>query len=166
MKTVVNTIQHDERKTMNIDKDKLQRTGKYAEETQEINGTWESFKCIEVTFVFVIFFIFAWIVHCGVNKVMQNKLDVIQLVQQLIISSSVRIIFLVRALVIDRLFTSTAHVKVPIQPVGILHICNLWIRLRKIVIYLVGRKLHLHRLFAVKVDGSDVYPGICKEVII
>ena len=36
----------------------------------------------------------------------------------------------------------------------ILHICNLWILLRKIVIYLVD-------FFAVKVDGSDVYPGIC-----
>ena len=74
---------------MNIDKDKLQRTGKYAEETQEINGTWDSFECIEVTLLFVICFIFAWIVYCGVNKVMQNKLDVIQLVQQLLISSSV-----------------------------------------------------------------------------
>ena len=79
LKTVVNTIQH-ERKTVNIDKDKLQRTGKYAEETQEINVTWESFECIEVTLVFVICFIFAWIVYCGVNKVMQNKLEMIQLV--------------------------------------------------------------------------------------
>ena len=35
---------------------------------------------------------------------------------------------------------------------GILNICNLWILLRKIVIYLVGRKCHLH--------------GICKEVFI
>ena len=76
---------------MNIDKDKLQSTGKYAEETREINATWESFKCIEVTLVFVIGFIFARIVYCGINKVMQNKLNVIQLVQQLIISSSVYI---------------------------------------------------------------------------
>ena len=52
--------------------------------------------------------------------------------------------------------------KVPIRPVGILHICNLWISLRKIVIYLVGRILNLRGLFvAVKVDGSDVNPGIC-----
>ena len=32
-----------------------------------------------------------------------------------------------------------------------------------IVIYLVGRKFHLHRVFTVKVDGSDVNPGIRKE---
>ena len=37
--------------------------------------------------------------------------------------------------------------KVPITSVGILHICNLWILLKKIVIYLVGRKFHLDRLF-------------------
>ena len=37
--------------------------------------------------------------------------------------------------------------KVHIRPVGILHICNLWISLRKIVIYLVGRILHLRGLF-------------------
>ena len=49
---------------------------------------------------------------------------------------------------------------------GILNICNLWILLRKIVIYLVGRKCHLHGRFAVKVDGNDVNPGICKEVFI
>ena len=49
----------------------------------------------------------------------------------------------------------------PITSVEILHICNRWIILRKIVIYLVGRKFHLHDFFAVKVDGSDVYPGIC-----
>ena len=82
LNTVVNTIQH-ERKTMYIEKDKLQRTGKYAEETQEINATWESFECIKVTLVFVICFIFTCIVNCHVNKVIQNKLDVIQLVQQL-----------------------------------------------------------------------------------
>ena len=42
LNTVVNTIQH-ERTAMNIDKDKLQRTGKYAEDTQEIiNATWET----------------------------------------------------------------------------------------------------------------------------
>ena len=91
---------------MNIDKDELQKTGKYAEETQEIiNATWESFKYIEVTLVFVNCLIFAWIVCCGVNKVMQNKLDVIQLVQHLKISSSVCIVSLY-ALIIDRLFTN------------------------------------------------------------
>ena len=60
--TVVNTIQH-ERKTLNIDKDKLQRTGKYAEVTQEINATWESFECIEVTLVFIICSILDWVVY-------------------------------------------------------------------------------------------------------
>ena len=34
-----------------------------------------------------------------------------------------------------------------VMSVGIWYICNLWILLRKIVIYLVGRKFHLHRLF-------------------
>ena len=37
---------------------------------------------------------------------------------------------------------------------------NLWILLRKIVIYLVGRKFYLRGFFAVKVDGSDVIVGI------
>ena len=41
----------------------------------------------------------------------------------------------------------TILVKVPLYNVEILHICNLWILLKKIVIYLVGRKFHLHRLF-------------------
>ena len=51
-------------------------------------------------------------------------------------------------------------IKVPISCLGILHICNLWILLRKIVIYLVGRKFYLRGLFfAVKVDGSDVIVG-------
>ena len=35
----------------------------------------------------------------------------------------------------------------PITSVGILYICNLWILLKKIVIYLVGRKFHLRRFF-------------------
>ena len=39
---------------------------------------------------------------------------------------------------------------------GILNICNLWILLRKIVIYLVI----FMDFFAVKVDGSDVIAGI------
>ena len=55
----------------------------------------------------------------------------------------------------------TPAVKVPIRPVEILHICDLWVRLRKIVTYLVGRKLHLHGFFAVKVNGSYVNIGIC-----
>ena len=42
----------------------------------------------------------------------------------------------------------------------ILHICNLWILLRKIVIYLVGRKFCLRRFFAVKIKESDLNPGI------
>ena len=37
----------------------------------------------------------------------------------------------------------------------ILNICNLWILLRNIIFM---------DFFAVKVDGSDVIPGICKEV--
>ena len=37
--------------------------------------------------------------------------------------------------------------KVHVTSMGILNICNLWIILRKIVIYLVGRKCHLHGLF-------------------
>ena len=45
-------------------------------------------------------------------------------------------------------------VKVPITSVGILHICKLWILLKKIVIYLVGRKFHLRSL-------RDINPGIC-----
>ena len=36
------------------------------------------------------------------------------------------------------------YIKVYITSVGILNVCNLWILLRKIVIYLVGRKCHLH----------------------
>ena len=39
--------------------------------------------------------------------------------------------------------------------------CNLWIRLRKIVIYLVDRKFYLRRFFALNVDGSDGNPEIC-----
>ena len=86
--------------------------GKYAEETQEINATWESFECIKVTLVFVICFIFTCIVNCHVNKVIQNKLDVIQLVQQLNNLIKCAHYFLVCAFVIDRLFTSTAHVDI------------------------------------------------------
>ena len=39
------------------------------------------------------------------------------------------------------------HELVRISCLGILHICNLWILLRKIVIYLVGRKCYLRGLF-------------------
>ena len=38
--------------------------------------------------------------------------------------------------------------KVPIWSMGIFNICTLWILLRKIVIYLVGWKFHLHKLFS------------------
>ena len=38
-------------------------------------------------------------------------------------------------------------IKVPISCLGILHICDLWILLRKIVIYLVGRKCYLRGRF-------------------
>ena len=40
-------------------------------------------------------------------------------------------------------YTHTYKFKVPISCLGILRICNLWILLRKIVIYLVGRKFYL-----------------------
>ena len=48
----------------------------------------------------------------------------------------------------------------------VLHICNLWILLRKLVIpvYLVGQKCYLHWTFAVKVNESDVNSGICAIV--
>ena len=49
---------------------------------------------------------------------------------------------------------------------GILNICNLWVLLRKIVIYLVGRKCHLHGLFAVKVTSTQesVYMKISLQI--
>ena len=43
---------------------------------------------------------------------------------------------------------SVKYLKVYITSVGILNVCNLWILLRKIVIYLVGRKCRLHGLFS------------------
>ena len=46
--------------------------------------------------------------------------------------------------------------KVYITSVGILNVCNLWILLRKIAIYLVV----FMDFLAVKVDGSDVKSGI------
>ena len=59
-------------------------------------------------------------------------------------------------------FASGQRVKVPISCLGILHICNLWTLLRKIVIYLVGRKCYLRGFFAVKFKGSDVIVGTPK----
>ena len=53
-------------------------------ETRHMNTVWKYVKCIEVTVMFLISFIFACIV-CGTN-VMQNKVDAIQ---QFIVSSSV-----------------------------------------------------------------------------
>ena len=49
--------------------------------------------------------------------------------------------------------------KVPTMSVGILHICNLWILLKKIVMS-AENFIFIH-FFAVKVDGSDINPGIC-----
>ena len=51
------------------------------------------------------------------------------------------------------------HFKRPISCLGILHICNLWILLRKIEIYLVGRRFYLRVFFAVKVEESEVIVG-------
>ena len=54
------------------------------------------------------------------------------------------------------------YVKVPLTPKCFLNICNLWILLRKIVMYLVGRKFHLHRLFyCYIVDENYINQGIC-----
>ena len=64
------------------------------------------------------------------------------------------------------LHLTATRVKVHIRSMGILNICNRWVLLRKIVIYLVGRKWHPHGLFCVKGDGNDVNPGICKDVFI
>ena len=57
--------------------------------------------------------------------------------------------------------SGVTKVEVPISCLGILHICNLWILLRKIVMYFVGRKVYLRWLFAAKFNGSDVNAGIC-----
>ena len=79
------------RSTKNVlDEVNLQVTGKHAvlilpEETQHMNAVWKYVKCIEVTVVVLISFIFACIVYCGSN-VMPNKVDAIQ---QFIVSSSV-----------------------------------------------------------------------------
>ena len=43
--------------------------------------------------------------------------------------------------------SGTEQFKVPISSMWILSICNLWILLRKIVIYIVGRKCLLHGRF-------------------
>ena len=39
------------------------------------------------------------------------------------------------------------NIKVPIRGLGILHISNIQILMRKIATYLVSRKIHLHILF-------------------
>ena len=52
----------------------------------------------------------------------------------------------------------------PISCLGILHIYNIWNPLIRIAIYLVVRKFYLGGFLAVKVNGSDVKPGICVTV--
>ena len=47
----------------------------------------------------------------------------------------------------SRMILEMEAVKVYITSVGVLNVCNLWILLKKIVIYLVGRKCRLHVLF-------------------
>ena len=44
---------------------------------------------------------------------------------------------------------------------GILHIYNIWNSVIRIAIYLVVRKCYFVDFLAVKVNGSDVKPGIC-----
>ena len=61
------------------------------EETQHMNVVWKYVKCIEVTVIFLISFIFTCIVHCGSN-VMPNKGDAIQ---QFIVSSSLYLLSLI-----------------------------------------------------------------------
>ena len=52
--------------------------------------------------------------------------------------------------------------KVPITSVGILHICNLWILLKKHCDIFCRPNIFIFvDFFAVKVIGSDVNPGIC-----
>ena len=52
-------------------------------------------------------------------------------------------------------------IKVPIWSVGILHICDIWILLRKIVIYLVGRTFYLRGPFCYLSWRGWCPPGIC-----
>ena len=52
--------------------------------------------------------------------------------------------------------------KVPISWLGILHIYNIWNPVIRIAIYFVVRKFYQFVNFlAVKINGSDVKPGIC-----
>ena len=51
--------------------------------------------------------------------------------------------------------------KVPLWSVETLHICNVWILMRKFVIYLTSaEKFIFMEFFVVKVDQSDVIPRI------
>ena len=52
-------------------------------------------------------------------------------------------------------------IKVPIRSVGILHICDIWILLRNIVIYLVGRTFYLRGPFGCQSWRKWCPPGIC-----
>ena len=61
--------------------------------TQHMNTVWKYVKCIEVTVIFFISFIFACIVYCGSN-IVPNKVDAIQ---QCIVSSSVYLLSLLYA---------------------------------------------------------------------
>ena len=47
-------------------------------------------------------------------------------------------------------------IKVPISCLGILHICNLWMLLRKVVIYLVRGKFYLRGLRALLLKVTEV----------
>ena len=56
-----------------------------------------------------------------------------------------------------------ALVKVRIRGLGILHIWNLRMLMRKIVIYILSAENVIFKdLLTVKVNGSDVNPGICR----
>ena len=82
------------RSTKNLLEVNFQETGEHAvvifitKHTQHTNAVWKYVKCMEVTVIYVIIFIFARI-YCSV---MQNKLNVIQ---QFIISSNVYLLSIV-----------------------------------------------------------------------
>ena len=66
-----------------------------------------------------------------------------------------------------RIWKQMLHQKLMrVTSMRIWNICNLWILLRKIVIYLVGQNGFFMDFSAVKVDGSDVIAGICKKAFI
>ena len=50
-------------------------------------------------------------------------------------------------------------VEVPIRRLGIFHICNVWILMRRIVIYLVGRNFYILILKLTEPTSTQV--GIC-----